>query len=156
MAVNKEIFGWFNFDDIYVDAINKAKNGSCFLEIGCFFGKSTEFLSLVPSVFAVDIIRNDPPSDLIDAQTCKTQQRIFPTHESDSRPRSGQATADSGSLGADHALFWCARNANWRFDRSCYSMGERRLCWAVVLGDWLIYSQKDNSMVSNTYFGPQG
>jgi predicted O-methyltransferase YrrM len=44
MAVNKEIFGWFNFDDIYVDAINKAKNGSCFLEIGCFFGKSTEFL----------------------------------------------------------------------------------------------------------------
>jgi len=26
----------------------------------------------------------------------------------------------------------------------------------VVLGDWLIYSQKDNSMVSNTYFGPQG
>ena len=44
MTMNKEIFGWFNFDDIYVDAINKAENGSCFLEIGCFFGKSTEFL----------------------------------------------------------------------------------------------------------------
>jgi predicted O-methyltransferase YrrM len=44
MNKNKEIFGWFNFDDIYTDAINNAKNGSNFLEIGCFFGKSTEFL----------------------------------------------------------------------------------------------------------------
>ena len=42
--MSNEIFGWFNFDDIYLDAIDKCENGANVLEIGCFFGKSTEFL----------------------------------------------------------------------------------------------------------------
>jgi hypothetical protein len=44
MKNNKEIFGWFNFDNIYTNAINNANDGANFLEIGCFFVKSTEFL----------------------------------------------------------------------------------------------------------------
>lgn len=66
--MSKEIYGWFDFDDIYMEAIRKAENGSYFLEIGCFFGKSTEFLcrKIKESgkdikLFVVDIFITDYP-----------------------------------------------------------------------------------------------
>jgi predicted O-methyltransferase YrrM len=68
MSNKKEIFGWFNFDDIYTNAVNKAENGSKFLEIGCFFGKSTEFLcrKIKESgknieVYVIDVFETDYP-----------------------------------------------------------------------------------------------
>jgi predicted O-methyltransferase YrrM len=68
MKKDKEIFGWFNFDNIYLDAINNAKYGANFLEIGCFFGKSTEFLCRKIkdsgkniNVFVIDVFATDYP-----------------------------------------------------------------------------------------------
>ncbi len=40
----KDIVGWFDFQDIYDLAVEKAKDGDCFLEVGCFMGKSTAYL----------------------------------------------------------------------------------------------------------------
>jgi len=39
-----DVFGWFDFNDIYDEAILKAKDGDKFLEIGCYMGKSTSYL----------------------------------------------------------------------------------------------------------------
>jgi predicted O-methyltransferase YrrM len=41
--MNKEIQGWFDFNDIYDLAVNKYDNAN-FLEIGCWLGKSTQYL----------------------------------------------------------------------------------------------------------------
>lgn len=40
----KDIVGWFDFQDVYDLAVEQAKNGDCFLEVGCFMGKSTAYL----------------------------------------------------------------------------------------------------------------
>jgi len=40
----KDIFGWFDFEEIYDEAILEAKDGNKFLEIGCYMGKSTSYL----------------------------------------------------------------------------------------------------------------
>lgn len=40
-----DIQGWFDFDDIYDQAVNKAKTGSIFVEIGCWKGRSTAYLA---------------------------------------------------------------------------------------------------------------
>lgn len=40
----KDIVGWFDFQDIYDLAVNKYEDGSKFLEVGCFMGKSTAYL----------------------------------------------------------------------------------------------------------------
>jgi len=40
----KDIIGWFDFQDIYDLAVDKAKDGDSFLEVGCFMGKSTAYL----------------------------------------------------------------------------------------------------------------
>lgn len=40
----KDIMGWFDFQDIYDLAVDKAKDGDSFLEVGCFMGKSTAYL----------------------------------------------------------------------------------------------------------------
>ena len=40
----KDITGWFDFQDIYDLAVDKAKDGDKFLEVGCFMGKSTAYL----------------------------------------------------------------------------------------------------------------
>lgn len=39
-----EITGWFNYQEIFDEAVEKAKDGDSFLEIGCFLGKSTKYL----------------------------------------------------------------------------------------------------------------
>jgi predicted O-methyltransferase YrrM len=41
---HNEIFGWFDFSDIYDEAVNKASDGDSMLEIGCYMGKSTAYL----------------------------------------------------------------------------------------------------------------
>ncbi len=40
----KDIFGWFDFEDIYDLAINRARPGDVFVEVGCFMGKSTAYM----------------------------------------------------------------------------------------------------------------
>jgi predicted O-methyltransferase YrrM len=39
-----DVFGWFDFQEIYDEAISEAKDGDKFLEIGCYMGKSTSYL----------------------------------------------------------------------------------------------------------------
>ena len=41
---HQEIFGWFDFQDIYTEAVLRSNDGDFFLEIGCYMGKSTAFL----------------------------------------------------------------------------------------------------------------
>jgi len=40
-----DIQGWFNFDDIYDEAVKKAKNGSVFVEIGSWKGRSSAYMA---------------------------------------------------------------------------------------------------------------
>lgn len=40
----KDIFGFFDFEDIYDMAVARSKDGDRFLEIGCLLGKSTAYL----------------------------------------------------------------------------------------------------------------
>ena len=40
----KEIQGWFDFEDVYREAVSRAKHGDVFLELGCHRGKSTVFM----------------------------------------------------------------------------------------------------------------
>jgi predicted O-methyltransferase YrrM len=41
----QDVPGWFDFEDIYSEAVRWAKNGEHFVEVGCLFGKSTIFLA---------------------------------------------------------------------------------------------------------------
>lgn len=66
--MDKIIEGWFNYDDIYDLAIKQADSRSKFLEIGCFLGKSTEYLcrKIKESgknieVYIIDIFDTDYP-----------------------------------------------------------------------------------------------
>jgi GR25 family glycosyltransferase involved in LPS biosynthesis len=40
-----EIPGWFAYDELYNEFVNEAKNGDTFVEVGTWFGKSTNYLS---------------------------------------------------------------------------------------------------------------
>ena len=40
------IDGWFNFQDIYTDQVNIARDGAHFVEIGAWLGKSTAFMAV--------------------------------------------------------------------------------------------------------------
>ena len=40
----KHLLGWFDFEDIYIEAVNKAKENDILVEVGCFVGKSTTFM----------------------------------------------------------------------------------------------------------------
>lgn len=64
----RQIPGWFDFEDIYREAVERAKNGSQFCEVGTYMGKSLSFLateivnsgkniwlSSVDSTFVVDV-----------------------------------------------------------------------------------------------------
>ncbi len=42
----KNIFGYFNFEDIYSEIVEKSNNGSHFVEIGSFFGCSTVYMAV--------------------------------------------------------------------------------------------------------------
>lgn len=42
----KNIEGWFNFDNIYKSQIDKAKDGSHFVEIGAYKGRSAGFMAV--------------------------------------------------------------------------------------------------------------
>jgi cephalosporin hydroxylase len=42
----ESIDGWFSFKQIYRDMVNKAKDGSVFVEIGAWKGKSTSFMAV--------------------------------------------------------------------------------------------------------------
>jgi hypothetical protein len=42
----QNINGWFDFQDIYLEMVQKANDNSHFVEIGCFLGKSTAFMGV--------------------------------------------------------------------------------------------------------------
>ncbi len=42
----KDIHGWFNFDDIYLEMIHEAKDGYHFVEIGSWLGKSSSYMAV--------------------------------------------------------------------------------------------------------------
>lgn len=42
----QNITGWFDFQNIYSDEVRRAKDGSHFVEIGCYYGKSTSFMAV--------------------------------------------------------------------------------------------------------------
>ena len=46
MVLNKikDIIGWFDFQEIYDEAVENFSDGDIFLEVGCFMGKSTYYL----------------------------------------------------------------------------------------------------------------
>jgi hypothetical protein len=44
ITISNEIFGWFDFSDIYDQAVIQSKDGDSMLEIGCYMGKSTAYL----------------------------------------------------------------------------------------------------------------
>ncbi len=41
----KELPGWFSYEKIYDDVVNAAKGGETFVEVGAWFGKSTNYLA---------------------------------------------------------------------------------------------------------------
>jgi predicted O-methyltransferase YrrM len=41
-----DIQGWFDFQDVYLDMINKASDKAHFVEVGCWLGKSTSFMGV--------------------------------------------------------------------------------------------------------------
>ena len=45
MRYYEHICGWFDFPDIYLEAINKANDGDILVEIGTFLGKSACFMA---------------------------------------------------------------------------------------------------------------
>jgi len=42
----KDLPGWFDFQDIYSEAVEKAKDGSKFVELGAWYGKSTAYMGV--------------------------------------------------------------------------------------------------------------
>lgn len=42
----ESLTGWFDFQEIYSEQVKKAKDGSKFVEIGCFLGKSTSYMGV--------------------------------------------------------------------------------------------------------------
>lgn len=44
--VYHNIHGWFDFDDIYREAVQRASDGSCFVEVGSWLGKSAAFMAV--------------------------------------------------------------------------------------------------------------
>ena len=41
----QDIVGWFDFEDIYAQAIAEAKEGAVFVEVGCCYGRYTAFMA---------------------------------------------------------------------------------------------------------------
>jgi predicted O-methyltransferase YrrM len=41
----KDIPGWFDFEDLYKYVVERSRDGSKFIEVGCCFGKSAAFLA---------------------------------------------------------------------------------------------------------------
>lgn len=44
--IYKSIFGYFDFEEVYLEQVKKAQDGYKFVEIGCLFGKSSCFLGV--------------------------------------------------------------------------------------------------------------
>jgi hypothetical protein len=40
----EHIAGWFDFQDIYTEVVNKAQENDILVEVGCFLGKSTSYI----------------------------------------------------------------------------------------------------------------
>ena len=40
----EHIAGWFDFQDIYTEAVKKAQENDILVEVGCFLGKSTSYI----------------------------------------------------------------------------------------------------------------
>jgi hypothetical protein len=76
----ENIEGWFSYDYLYKDAINRAEDGAVFVEIGSFKGRSTAYM-------AVEIINSGKkisfncvdPQELLShyAESAKEQPEIF-------------------------------------------------------------------------------
>ena len=71
----KDIKGWMDFQDIYSEIVEQADNGSHFVEIGAWFGKSTAFMG-------VEIINSgkDIQFDVVDTwrgSPTESQQKII-------------------------------------------------------------------------------
>jgi SAM-dependent methyltransferase len=41
----RDVPGWFDFDDIYAEAVIEARPGARFVELGCAYGRSTAYLA---------------------------------------------------------------------------------------------------------------
>ena len=66
----QDIPGWFDFEDVYVDAVRAVPAGGEMVEIGCWYGRSTAFLAQEIQrsgkrikLFAVDTWRCTPGDD---------------------------------------------------------------------------------------------
>lgn len=44
MKTYKDIDGWFDYESLYIEQVNKAQDGAVFVEIGAYHGKSTVFM----------------------------------------------------------------------------------------------------------------
>ena len=71
--VYSEIDGWFDFPDVYLNAVAQAVDGARFVEIGAYLGKSAAFM-------AVEITNSGKriQFDVVDTWTLTPQQPIIP------------------------------------------------------------------------------
>lgn len=44
--IHENIFGWFDYDDLYKEQVRNATDGNKFVEIGSLFGKSASFMGV--------------------------------------------------------------------------------------------------------------
>jgi glycosyltransferase involved in cell wall biosynthesis/predicted O-methyltransferase YrrM len=79
-----EIPGWFNYADVYDEMVMKATNGSVFVEVGAWFGKSTNYMAskIAQSdkdilFYAVDTWKGSADEDLHSSIVSKFQGDIF-------------------------------------------------------------------------------
>jgi glycosyltransferase involved in cell wall biosynthesis len=79
-----EIPGWFNYADVYDEAVANAKEGSVFVEVGAWFGKSTNYMAskIAQSdkdilFYAVDTWKGSVDEDLHSSIVSKFQGDIF-------------------------------------------------------------------------------
>lgn len=106
-----EVLGWFDYEDIYTDAVKNAKDGDIFVEIGTAWGKSTTFMAV--EIFnsgkkiefhAVDIF---PPENGAQEENLRNSLKQFDfvhIHKSDSLDFLRSITrADFVFLDGDHS-----------------------------------------------------
>ena len=73
-----DIPGWFDFQELYNEAAEKATNASVLVEVGCWRGRSLAFLAQRlkalgkhPRLFAVDTWAGSPGEDLMAAEVAE-------------------------------------------------------------------------------------
>ena len=79
-----EIPGWFNYADVYDEMVEKANDGDVFVEVGAWFGKSTNYMGskIAQSekdilFYAVDTFKGTPDEDIHTSIVNKFHGDIF-------------------------------------------------------------------------------